>query len=274
MTFFDPTGSTSEVLPVQGYVAFAEINGTAVYPTGGVANNTRTPSLQEFFANGAFPGLGIMTRALHAHGTEIEGGSINFDFANRGGNLLDLIDAENRGIEFSVRMGTQTQALKLDGCRMEQLVLQASPRSVVSGSISFKSAQRWCPTTVPLLVRSTLISYWATGGPQMEDWSLSIRQSLTPVYPNDVSDPLPKYLRVGKTQGSLSVTTVGGLKKTGTVNIGTGSVEVVGVVNEQALQLATRGRVNRYTYSVDFMGEVVDPPPMGSGGPLVKVVIT
>jgi len=244
MTFFTPTGSSSEIFPAGGHVAFASIAGTAVYPTGGSAENARTPAIMQFFENGPFPGTGVQARTLHAHGTEVEGGTINFDVALRGGGLFDLLDAEKRGTEFTVRLGTRSQALTLDGCLMESLTFSAASRSVVSGTIVFKSPNRWTSGGAISVVRAAPVSYFASGSNGVEDWSLTVTQPLTPVFPNDENDPLPKYLRVGKTQGTLTATTFGGLKKSATISIGVGLVTVIGVVTQQALQLASRGRAN------------------------------
>lgn len=274
MAIFDPTSILDEVNPLQGYVAFAIVHGTPVYVTGAQAVENGNPTIQEFWENGAFPGLGIQAQALHAAGTAIAGGNVEFDLASRGGSLLSLLGASQRGVPFTVVMGVASMPIQLEECQMESITIRSGMKQLVQGSISFKSAQEWQPAGFsPLLTRAAVVPYWATGNTKVKDWSITINNALKPIYKNDLSDKRPRYLRVGKTQGSVQITTLGGLRYHDAIAFGLGTLTVTAVVTEQAINQARRGTQNEYTYSLKLVGAYTIPPPGGSGGPAVSVSV-
>ena len=261
MANFSYQNSFAETNPRLGHTAFAYIAGTHVYPTSGTAESKRELVAQEFADNGVSPGQGARAKGLHAHGTELDGGSVSFDYANKGGSLFALLDGAVRGYYFSVAMGTSNFRATIDNCLLESLTINGRAGGLLSGTISFKSLTEWNlgSDVDPGLGKGQLIEYWRTGSSipssNVIEWALSISQALKPVYRNDPSNARPLYIRMGRTEANLQITTLAGMAKFDTISIGVGNRTIKGMVTDQAMELASRSALNRFRYTVTAVGE-------------------
>ena len=203
-----------------GFSGHAFIDGVQTLITSGNINEEVNPSYVNFVDIGRD---NIQrSRVLYAPGTKIITGSINFDVYAPMLAVLSTSRLFRRGYTFTVQLFDGNQGKQATNCYASSISLSGSVGGLLTASINFSSkefgptghVQTYSPGGDVYLSPATTLSfgYWFSGRTDMQvkDWSLSFNQAITPVYLNQIDDldtTVPRYLKVGVIDASLSLTT-------------------------------------------------------------------
>ena len=132
-------------------------------------------------------------------------GSISFNLTQGALDKLFSMDFVNRFNVFDLTINDGKEELYLPCCYWNSFNLSASPRSVLTGTISFVSTNN---QNKDFQIKTEnfehyrgfsekLVEYWNTGSDGLESFDISFSREAIPVYLNTDSD-LPTYIRCGK----------------------------------------------------------------------------
>lgn len=144
-------------------------------------------------------------------------GSINFDFSM---SSIDGIINENflcRNNLFDIHLSDGRLAYSVYDCCWNTFSINASPQSLVTGSISFIALNKvdkepccniesYSPDEgIDNYFKNELVAYWEAGANYVESFSISFGIDVNPVYLNN-KYMMPTYLRCGAISISASIT--------------------------------------------------------------------
>lgn len=192
-----------------GYGGGAKIDGTNVLITGGSLSSSMTVPLITALKSpiGASNVYNVVTGSALYTFT----GSVNFDFTIPAVNGFITNTFLKRNHEFNINISDGHKHYKMEKCKWSSFSVNASPGSLVSGSISFTATNGTYTVlqdgVAPDYIfndSNPLLSYWYTGETEVESFTLSLSQSLTPVFLNG-NQTNACYIRAGVLDASLQV---------------------------------------------------------------------
>lgn len=206
-----------------GYGGSGVVDGVQVLITGGSFVDTINPSFIEAYDIDPdnTPATNSRSRMLHSDGTRSFSGSMSFDLNESSLELFTKSKLLSRRYLFDVGFndGETDERRLYEDCYITSLTLNGVVGGLLNASISFISAAPAAIGTVPNnFIRdedgadsSEPFGYWYSGGPinttvKVKEWSFTMNQEVEPVFSNE-DTTLPKYLKVGLIDFSLSVTT-------------------------------------------------------------------
>ena len=191
-----------------GYGGGARFANNWVFVTGGNVSRAKTIPL--------FQPFGMPLEAENRHqvnfgdGIYAFNGSVNFDLTDVSLGMIN--DFTTRNFEFDTVLHDGNVGYLVQKCKMDSFSIAAAPLSLVTGTLSFNSTnngqedfQEFASSPDYIFDSQQIIKYWNTGASNVESFSLTVNQSLTPVYLNTDS-MTPAYIRAGGISISLSVT--------------------------------------------------------------------
>jgi hypothetical protein len=219
-------------------------------------------------------GAAVRSKFAYADGILSSSGSFSFDCTD---SALDAMIAifSKRGVRFEVRIDAGEGGLLMRDCYMTTASLAGSTGGLVSGSLSFNSKNDWVdgagftPThgDPSSATYEPPMAYWYTGSASindLKDWSLSINQTVTPMYGN-VSGLLPLYMRIGTMDVSLTVSTYLAIQKLEVVAIKTATATITsGTTGSNGFSTSP---TELATYTHTFVSAL--PPSGGSVGDII-----
>ena len=217
-------------------------------------------------------------------------GSINFAITQSALNKLFTHNFLSRNNVFDIQICDGRSTLDMCCCYWTQFTINASPRQVLTGSISFVSTnnqyeefclfresndifgesekpsnKRYNPLGRTIIEEEPteidygeyegfdekLIEYWNTGSNGLEDFSLSFTREATPVYLNTASR-LPAYVRIGKLDLSGNFSTWKDWMNTKKIYVANKAIEFFGYAVNDSSSFGFEGIDNtgKYNYSI------------------------
>lgn len=150
-------------------------------------------------------------------GTCLMTGSINFDFSQNSINGLIEEDFLCRNNRFDLYMCDGRVAYTITDCSWSSFTISASPQSLVTGSIAFTALNRndngepyayidkqIIDNSISNYFKDELVAYWEAGANDVESFTLTLNQEITPVYLNN-KFIMPSYLRAGALSISANI---------------------------------------------------------------------
>ena len=144
-------------------------------------------------------------------------GSVNFDFSMNSVNQLIAEDFLCRNNKFDLYMCDGRVEYIVYDCCWNSFTINASPQSLVTGSISFVALNKngmgepvaniestEPDNSVDNYFRNELVAYWEAGANDVESFNITFAQEVTPVYLNN-KYLMPTYLRCGALSISANI---------------------------------------------------------------------
>lgn len=150
-------------------------------------------------------------------GTCLMTGTINFDFSQNSINGLIQEDFLCRNNRFNIYMCDGRVAYTITDCSWSSFSINASPQSLVTGSIAFTALNKnnngepyayidkqVIDNSIGNYFKDELVAYWEAGANDVESFALTLNQEITPVYLNN-KFIMPSYLRSGALSISANI---------------------------------------------------------------------
>lgn len=196
-----------------GYGGSAVIGSTQVLITSGSFEITNNPAYNTMID--IAPNTQSRSKVLHADGTSEYTASIGFDVTSAAMSLLTTSTLLGRRYLFSLGIHDGENKFVMTDCFATQLTLSGAPGGLITANLSAMGKTAWTAGTVTNdFIRNTVrvgsdlankpLGYWWSGGPDIRDWTLTMTQSVTPMYRN-LAETDPGYLKVGPIEYVLAV---------------------------------------------------------------------
>jgi hypothetical protein len=234
-----------------GYAGGATIDGVPVLVTSGNIQIEHSPAVLEPQALPVPQGGGGAWRGktIFADGTYIVNGSLSFDLTQSSVGLLSAGRLFRRGYQFDVVMNDGTNGAVSRTCYATSVSASGSVGGLLSASVSFVSGKEFSAGggTGIFMRENEPVGYWASGGGNIRDWSLSFSQPVDPQYLNG-DDMWPLYMKVGICDATLEI---GSYDRTfeNTVIIATAGATITGYVGSDGYSFNGASDVGTYRHS-------------------------
>ena len=249
-----------------GYGGSGEVDGEQVLITSGSFNTSPSPSFLEMLD--IPPNNDSRSRVLHADGVEAYGGNISFDLTMAAMSVLSLSKLLMRGYVFDVGIDDGEDAFLMEDCSLTSLSLGGSAGGLLTASLNFVSVNE---AQSSILVDNDFIrdtdpplGYWYSGNTDVRDWSFGMNQAVTPMYVNR-DEVVPRYLKVGLIDFSLSVTTYEAIQAHTVINIATSAFTLTGVTTSEGYSFGGMTELGTYSHQFDTAASIV----VGSGDTII-----
>jgi len=248
-----------------GYGGSAEIDGEQVLITSGGFDTAKAPSYLE--ALDITRNADSRSRMQHADGTWGFTGSVSLDVTDAFMNVLQVTKLLDRGYTFDVGIHDGESAQEMSDCLVSSLTLQGAPGGLINASLSFIGP------TIPIVSVGVANAfkrddvphgYWYSGNTDVESWTFTMNQAVTPVYLNNAGEE-PKYLKYGLVDYQLSVVTYEQLQTHSVINIVTRAFTLTGNTTSEGYQFNGPDDVSRYSHTLDTAASIA----IGSGDTII-----
>lgn len=185
-----------------GYGGNATIDGHYVLVTsGGLSKALNMPFVTPYDTP---VGEENRTKVKMGDGVYSYSGNLSFDMSLDAVENLISNSFLVRNNEFDVLIGDGHKGYSISKCKFDSVSFSASVGALFTGTVSFQSTDDFTknmggPAKKYMFddeLSNQLVKYWHTGAVGVESFTVSISQSITPVYLN-VDDQDPQYLRAG-----------------------------------------------------------------------------
>lgn len=173
-----------------GYAGAAVVDGVQVPVTSASFSKAYNRSYMEMMD--IPPDTSSRSKVLIADGTSLTTASVAFDVTDSPMALFADDRLFQRRYSFSLGIHDGVTGQVLDDCYLTSMTLEGSAGGLISCSIQATSSGNAVAGTVAnnFIRDQTYYGYWYSGGVDVRDWSLSMSQTVTPVYTNRVkSEP-------------------------------------------------------------------------------------
>jgi len=195
-----------------GWGSVSRVFGIPVLANGGDVSLSKTPTYHNSIDIGSLSDNSSRVKAIVADGTIVRQGNLSFDCDND--TLPSIINnIKNRKDLFSVSLGTDDfKYYTVSDCAWTSLSLSASANALPTCSIAFLAKtvdDEYSPQSnsgININDRE-LVPYWQTGNQDVLSWTISINQSVQPIYLNEATC-YPAYFRFGTWDISLQIETI------------------------------------------------------------------
>ena len=160
------------------------------------------------------------SKVLHATGTAEFSASLSFDVTKAAMGVLTKTTLLKRRYPFDLGINDGTDSFVLKDCYLTQLSLSGAPGGLISAQLSAMAKEKRISQAIlnayvldanrvgATTPNQKPLGYWWSGGADIRDWTLTMTQSVTPMYLNEplvLTYAPPKYLKVGLIEYTLEV---------------------------------------------------------------------
>jgi len=185
-----------------GYGGNATIDGHYVLITSGsLSKSLNIPFVNPYDAPATEDDR---TKVKMGDGVYSYSGSLGFDMSVSAVENLINSNFLVRNNEFTVALNDGHKGYTINNCKFDNVTFTSSVGALFTGSIGFQSIDDFTENAVGPEKKylfddapeNQLVKYWHTGASGVESFTITISQSLSPVYLN-VVDQGPQYIRAG-----------------------------------------------------------------------------
>lgn len=227
-------------------------------------------------------GAASRSRVAYAEGVINISGNLGFDVNETAMTLFDKTKLFKRGYQFPLQIFDSEKGYEVSNCFIQSLNIAGSAEGILTASITLLGGPRsgkkenvdfrqisigsggWVRDDSP-------IGYWASGNANVRDWSLSMNQTLEPVYLNginDADDRYCRYVKVGQVTYSLEVTTFEQIYEYKEVVISTKNFTLIGNTTSEGYTFGGASDVG--TFNHNFETAVQSNSLDGSAGVIIE----
>lgn len=244
------------ILKRLGYGGSATIDSVQVLVTGGGLETSNNPSYLNMMD---IPPLQVSrSRVLHADGTSVYTGSVSFDVTSDAVALFSTSKLLKRRYAFPVVVYDGVNATSMTNCQVTNLSVTGAAGGLISSSVSFMAvAARTNSGSAGgyILETDPPLGYWYSGGTEVRDWTLTMNQSVEPMYGNE-NTMEPKYLKTGLIDFTLDVNLYAEGNPGDNIIIQAANITLTGVVSATGHHF--NGVTDLGTYSHSFVTAATD----------------
>lgn len=234
-----------------GYGGSAEVAGQQVLITSGGFNTAETPSYLEPWS--IPPSQVSRSRVLHADGVAAYSGELSLDVTDKFLTVLTTSTLLARRYQFTVGIHDGEDAEEMEDCFLSSMTLSGASGGLVNASLSFVSAsapQSSLSVANAFIRDDEPLGYWYSGATDVREWTLTMNQSVTPVYGNE-DTPAPRYINVGMVDYSLSVTTYESVIAQASIEIKTSTFTLTGITTSEEYAFGGVTDLGNYRHTFD-----------------------
>lgn len=237
-----------------GWAGGATIDGIRIMITSGSFSLEQSPGIIEMID--IERDNATRSKVLYSDGTISSNGSISFDVSSESMTLFTTSKLFQRYYKFDVVLADGEQGYSLTDCYINSISLNSSVGSLISGSLSFISVNKWTTLSTSFIKMSQVpMGYWFSGDSsvQMIDWTLTYNQDAQVMFLNQKTSTdrtLGKYVKCGKNEYSLSVSTYNKLSSgQNKITIDTSSFTLTGINTSETYDYGGQGDLSKYSYN-------------------------
>jgi hypothetical protein len=231
------------IIRALSYAGGGSVAGASVLVTSGSVSVEHHPGIMEPMY---LPASGPRVQNVYSTGTMVTTGSIGFDLTYGSAGILSGGALFSRAYKFSVSVGDGQDGFSVSDCLATSVSVSGSAGGLVTASVSFISKNDASGGGSGGGVRDP-VGYWASGGGDVKDWSLSFSQQVEPIYLNS-AEVWPRGMRIGLIEATLEVSTFSRNLKQDVI-IATSGVTLTGYTASQGYSFNGAGDVGTYKHS-------------------------
>jgi hypothetical protein len=239
---------------ILGYGGGCLLDGVALLMTSGSVNIEKNPSYMQPYD--IEQRRVWRSKVLYATGTQQSSGTVSFDMTWSASKLFARNRMFQRGRSFDVLMVDGVNGAMLRECYVTSVSASGSVGGIVTGSISFISANEWDDYSGSgrFMREDDLVGYWSSGNDNVRDWSVNFSQAVEPVFLNE-NTPFASYMKYGLCDISLEMTTYERIIHD-SVTIAAGHITLTGIVTAEGYNYSGSSDVGTYSHSFSAVAEL------------------
>lgn len=195
------------------------------------------------------------SKVVYSDGVTASNGNISFDISSEAMALFTTSRLFQRYYKFDVVLNDGNIGYLLEDCYANSVSLSSSVGSLISGSISFVSKNKWTEQSSSFVKLTQIpMGYWFSGDSsiQMINWTFNYNQDAQVMFLNQKSSTdrtLGKYVKCGKNEYTLSVATYNKLTQQNKITIGSSTFTLTGINTSETFDYGGQSDLSTYSYN-------------------------
>ena len=237
-----------------GVVTISGGGSEQVLITGGAWTSAKAPSYLN--AIDILPTNVTRSKMLHAEGTITDTINISFDLTDASLGIISDLFVSNAVFDITLNDGN-TQ-VKLDECKANGITLSGSAGGIITCNIDGIAIG---PPTIGAASANTFIrdqepiGYWFSGNTDVRDWTLTMSQEASLVFPNDAQERA-HYIKVARWSFQLDVTTYEAIQPHATIEIKTDSWTLKGETTSESYSFNGQSDFGMFSHSITTSADI------------------